>query len=344
MNTSATRIKINYVIDMHGWVQDHRAAHLMRHQDRYDLKVMTMDRFLLLWRFGMLRRQPTFFCSWRSVHAALLKSPRLFKDRHFEWFLGAVTSHSNIGGGLDPHNPIPNRTREEAYELATGLLRRFAVVTANSRILQELLEPALPDILYCPTGVDTTFFTPETRRRPFDPKEIRIGWVGKERGPKNFAVVRAALDRLESEGPFKAHLIHIDKSRTTTPLDAEQMRAYYGEIDFYLCASWNEGTPNPALEAGASGVPVISTKVGNMRELIQPGINGLFVEPTVDNIVETISGLRDVGPARYDAMSSAMREEIVRNWAWPARIANFTEALDRLVGATPTAARGVAAQ
>ncbi len=35
----------------------------------------------------------------------------------------------------------------------------------------------------------------------------------------------------------------------------EQMREIYWSLDVYLCASRNEGAPNPCLEAAACGVP-----------------------------------------------------------------------------------------
>ena len=45
------------------------------------------------------------------------------------------------------------------------------------------------------------------------------------------------------------------------------MPDYYAQIDVYVCASKEEGTPNPILEAMACGVPVISTDVGVVRQL-----------------------------------------------------------------------------
>ena len=59
---------------------------------------------------------------------------------------------------------------------------------------------------------------------------------------------------------------------------AAEMVEFYHSLDVYVCASRSEGTPNPCLEAAACGLPVITTAVGNMPELIRDGHNGFLVE------------------------------------------------------------------
>lgn len=320
---------INYIVDGSGWVQHRRAEYLMRYQSKYRLRIISIKRFKVLWRLGFLRRQPTIFTSWRLARQMMYENPDVFTSDHLKYFLAAVTSHSNIGGGLDPLNPIPGRTPEDAYANAVEYLKRFGVVTANSKILCELLKPGLPNVMYCPTGVDIDLYAPAPRSS-FDANHIRIGWVGKERGPKNFATIETALEELSALGFVEPHMIKVDKGWDTKLLSPEEMRNYYCGLDFYLCASWNEGTPNPALEAAACGVPVITTSVGNMRELIRDGENGYFVEPTAESIVERVSELRAMTPEQYQEMSAAIRSDIEAGWTWPTQIGNFVDVFDAL--------------
>ena len=114
-------------------------------------------------------------------------------------------------------------------------------------------------------------------------------------------------------------------------LSAEQMRDYYHGIDYYLCASWNEGTPNPALEAAACGVPVVTTRVGNMRELIRHGENGYFIEPTADSIEQTLMAIKKLEADEYGEMCRAVRADIVENWTWKKNILNYIPPLEQLL-------------
>jgi len=50
----------------------------------------------------------------------------------------------------------------------------------------------------------------------------------------------------------------------------------YQDVDVCLVASRQEGGPKSVLEAMASGVPVVSTRVGQAAELIADGKNGLL--------------------------------------------------------------------
>ena len=321
---------IIYVVDSMGWVQHRRVEYLHEYQNEYKFRVFSARQFLLVWRLGLLRSRPVVFSSWRIVHRILKEHPNIFSDEHFRYFLGAVTSHSNIGGGLDPLNPIPNRTPEEAYNIAVKILKKFAVVTVNSRILYDLVKNDLPDILYCPNGVDCDFFRPN-KSKTFNKNKIRIGWVGKERGPKNFSVIREALTKLEKQGCFVADIIHVEKQFKKTPLKQGELRNYYNRIDFYLCASWNEGTPNPALEAAASGVPVVTTRVGNMPQLIIEGVNGFFIDPTEQSILDAFNKIKDLSTYCYIEMSESVRDRAIKDWSWNKRINGFTTAIDALV-------------
>jgi glycosyltransferase involved in cell wall biosynthesis len=65
---------------------------------------------------------------------------------------------------------------------------------------------------------------------------------------------------------------------------AELARAYQA-LDVYVIPARQEGGPKGVLEAMASGVPLVSTRVGQAQDLLEDGRNGLLVD------VEDVAGL-----------------------------------------------------
>jgi glycosyltransferase involved in cell wall biosynthesis len=53
---------------------------------------------------------------------------------------------------------------------------------------------------------------------------------------------------------------------------------YYNALDLYIIASRVEGGPKAFLEAWACGVPLVSTKVGMVPDLMTSGENGFITE------------------------------------------------------------------
>jgi glycosyltransferase involved in cell wall biosynthesis len=61
-------------------------------------------------------------------------------------------------------------------------------------------------------------------------------------------------------------------------------RQFYGALDYLALTSKNEGTPVSILESFACGIPVVSTGVGGVVDLIGKNERGYIVEPTAMSI------------------------------------------------------------
>lgn len=73
----------------------------------------------------------------------------------------------------------------------------------------------------------------------------------------------------------------------------------YQALDVYLVTSRQEGGPKAVLEAMASGVPLVSTRVGQAQELVEPGVNGALVEvDDAEGVAGWASHIRDDGAVR----------------------------------------------
>jgi glycosyltransferase involved in cell wall biosynthesis len=59
----------------------------------------------------------------------------------------------------------------------------------------------------------------------------------------------------------------------------DDVERLYRAMDLYVLASHREGWPRSAMEASASGVPVVATDIRGCRQVVQDGITGLLVPP-----------------------------------------------------------------
>jgi glycosyltransferase involved in cell wall biosynthesis len=77
--------------------------------------------------------------------------------------------------------------------------------------------------------------------------------------------------------------------------DRDALARAYHALDAYVVASRQEGGPKGVLETLASGVPLVTTRVGQAVDLVRDGENGLLVD--VDDIDALAAGLVRIADA-----------------------------------------------
>ena len=97
------------------------------------------------------------------------------------------------------------------------------------------------------------------------------------------------------------------------------MPKFYNKLDAYICASSSEGFSLSVLEACATGIPVISTKVGGCEDLIQDNYNGFLVDRDVNAIKEKIQFLKENPNINID-MGKNNRKTIENYWSWETKV------------------------
>ncbi len=100
---------------------------------------------------------------------------------------------------------------------------------------------------------------------------------------------------------------------------------YYRAMDVMVLPTWREGFPNAALEAAATGVPVITTLCTGSRDAVVPEVTGLLVPPGYPQAISeaVLALLRD--PDRCYSMGRASRKWVLRNFT-DARVLGLTVA------------------
>ena len=102
----------------------------------------------------------------------------------------------------------------------------------------------------------------------------------------------------------------------------EDMARAYSSAKIFVNPSYNEGGPRVVLEAMACGVPVITTKVGLMLDIIKDSENGLFTDWSAEDVAEKISRLlKDTelqdkfSKAGLELVKQFEKKEAIKNYA-----------------------------
>jgi glycosyltransferase involved in cell wall biosynthesis len=171
--------------------------------------------------------------------------------------------------------------------------------TVEQELLDEQVSPAI--IAAIANGVDVHRYDRhmdqiKMRKRMSMPEVHTIIFTGRLSPEKGVDVlVRAFATLVQSQpcrlliiadGPERKNVVRLIKEYKVSDSvmlhsEVEDVAPYLAASDVFVLPSRFEGLSNALLEAMACGLPVVSTRVGGSKDLIQDGVNGLLVD--VDN-------------------------------------------------------------
>ncbi|MDY5785888.1 glycosyltransferase family 1 protein [Corynebacterium sp.] len=219
-------------------------------------------------------------------------------------------------------------------------------LVTSAPMLDKAREYGIPNVQIWPKAVDTVGFHPAKRSRetramlsddhPDAPLVLFVGRLSAEKSTaRTLGIMEALRERvpdarlaLVGDGPQGEELrrtMDRDWITFTGYLSGEQLHAAYASGDALLFPSTTETLGFAALEAFASGVPVVAARAGGLPYVIEDGETGYLVDPDLPDSA-WVDPLESVltDPRRRDEMSRAARSE-ARAWTWRAATERLVE-------------------
>jgi glycosyltransferase involved in cell wall biosynthesis len=158
-----------------------------------------------------------------------------------------------------------------------------------------------------------------------------VGWIGRMTAVKRTDVVLRAFRRLRDDGVDAVLCMVGDGPERRSVEDLagelgvmrdclfpgyqEDVGPFFAAFDVFVLPSGNEGTPVTAIEALASGCPVVATRVGGVPDVVTDGEDGCLVEPgDVEGLAARLAQLAN-DPALRATMGVAGRERMRSRYA-----------------------------
>ena len=220
--------------------------------------------------------------------------------------------------GWNSQDPEGRRLRYQyVRRLYRPLVHRYV---ALSRHLQDYLQQRIgvsgERISQMYNGVDTERFRPVDERRPIPgcpfglAGEWLVGWVGRMDAIKDLRGLVQGFARARQLSPAAGQMRLVlvgdgpERQAIERLIDAHGLRGRVwlaGEradiaqvmqgFDCFALPSLGEGISNTILEAMATRLPVVATRVGGNGELIESGMTGQLVPPTdVEALAQALLG------------------------------------------------------
>jgi sugar transferase (PEP-CTERM/EpsH1 system associated) len=269
--------------------------------------------------------------------------------------------HAEHGRDVSDPNGSNNKYRWLRRILAPAISRFVPVSEDLERWLRKDVGMAADKVELIHNGIDTTRYRPgeagrqRAERREFAPEGATlIGSVGRLDAVKAFDTLIAAVAELNRIAPAcNPHLVIVGDGPERAALDAQidalgvahrvtlaGLRHDIDEIlpnlDIYACSSIAEGIALTLLEAMASGLPIVATRVGGNPELVVDGQTGRLV-PSGDSqaMAAALRGMAE-SPDDLKEMGRAARERVCERFSLETMNAGYSDLYARLLAPKPS--------
>jgi len=235
--------------------------------------------------------------------------------------------------------PKAGNIKERIYKILTKLFIGFfakiakAIRVINQKQVPEFLEQAGVDkdkIKYVPAFyIDFNVFKSQNLEKQYD--VVFSGRLVKNKGI-NLLIDAIKIIKLMivGSGPLENKIKkHVKKNSLQNNVvfsgwlpGIEDVARIYNQSKIMVMPSFNEGGPRVTLEAMACKIPVITSRVGIMLDIINDGENGLFIDWDAKDIAEKIVLLlkdenlrKKIAENGYKSVQKFERKKAIKNYA-----------------------------
>lgn len=258
-----------------------------------------------------------------------------------------VTLH---GGDVPGHQPAQTGKYFRFIKPMTGMiLKRAEGIVAVSEHLRELAENAFPgvSIQLIPNGVDVDLYHPA----PDDEKtkKMQFIYVGRFNREKRLDILleatRNLLDsgkrefsvRLVGAGPLEKDLREKIKDWNLTEtvcftgwISREKVAVELRNSHVFALPSEHEGMPIACLQAMASGLPIIGTKIRGIQQIVRDRENGILTDVGDAGSLARGMGYLIDHPELCKQWGQNNREMAYRDFRWDVVVANYLDLFERI--------------
>jgi len=235
--------------------------------------------------------------------------------------------------------------------LAKWVVHKASFAVAVGEGLRRLASSAYDrsDILYIPNGVDVHLFKPLEGKKDsdcirilfagrFNPQKavdrlIRAASLLKQKGVSNFMI------DLYGGGPLESDLITLTKDLQLDHVvhfkgwvKREELAKDLRMADIFSLPSDVEGMPVACLQAMASGLPIVGTRVMGILETVSEGENGFLVEKGSISALSDALGKLITDPALRGKMGANSRIIACQKYSWDAICSKYLSLMREITG------------
>lgn len=221
------------------------------------------------------------------------------------------------------HQAALRRYEARSFRTAAEVV---AVSFATRRAMLGVFKGVDPRVIR--NGVDTSFFSPGSKK-PMASRPFRLLYAGNMTKRKGADLLDPTMRLLGpghileyTSGLRRSDLLKSDNTYPLGRLSLPDLREAYRRADALFLPSRLEGGPLVAFEAMACGLPVVSSNLSAMPEVITHRQNGLLCNPEPRDFATAIQSLADdrrllkqlADNARIHAVENLSRERMTEEF------------------------------